>query len=292
MADAAAVHAKIETKSSGLRAATLDLRLLLHEEVMKLRKKHYSYTEIIARVDRKHHVKLTKPVISYWVLGKHSPGGGSHLFAPKPTPDLAYVIGAETGDASLNAKIKNYQYRVRLKAKDREFVEEFDRAVSAVLNCSPHRLWRTRESEFYVEIGSYLLYKFLQRPLEELKPFIEHCKKCAAAFVRGFFDSEGSMAESGALTAYNTNVELLRYVQSLLFRFLEVETTGPRLKLMKGSILTRRGKSYIRNFDCFVIYVRRRSLARFYEIVGLTIRRKRLRLEREIGVLGSNVSPD
>jgi len=51
---------------------------------------------------------------------------------------------------------------------------------------------------------------------------------------------------------------------------------------MKGAILTRRGKSYIRNADSHDIYVRRACLRAFYQKVGLTIERKKIRLEKEL----------
>lgn len=254
--------------------------------MLDLRAKSSSYLEIIDEIERQTGVRLSKSCLSGWIRGTHSPLGSATSFEPTATPELAYVIGTETGDASLNATIGNSQYRIRLKAKDRSFVEEFDRAVSATLNCGRHRIWKTKDSEYYVEIGSYFLYGFLRRPLEELKCFVEHCEECVAAFVRGFFDSEGSVSKSGELTAYNTDLELLGYVKDLMFRFLFIESTGPHLNARKGSLLVRRGKSYYRNSDCFFIYVRKKSLATFYKRVGLTIPRKRVRLEPRLG-LGS-----
>jgi intein-encoded DNA endonuclease-like protein len=242
----------------------------------------YNYDRIIGEIATKHQVRLAKSVISNWVRESHTPRGGVHLFEPKASPELAYVIGAETGDASLHAKTKNYQYRVRLNATDREFVEEFDRAVSAVLGCRHHRIWKRPDSEFYVEIGSYLLYRFLRQPFEELRLFIEHCKKCAAAFLRGFFDSEGCVDTRMSLSAYNTDVNLLKYVQGLLLRVFRIETTGPRVSTKKGSPITRRGRTYFRRSDCYSIYVRKRSIAIFYHEIGLTIQRKKVRLKKAI----------
>jgi intein-encoded DNA endonuclease-like protein len=202
----------------------------------------------------------------------------------RPSPALSYVIGVETGDGFLNVKAKSYQYRIRLRAVDGEFVEAFNQAVSKVLGCRPHRLWKgekTRETE--VEFGSYLLHKFLSQSLDDLKPFIEHDKPCAAAFIRGFFDSEGSVAISGDTSASNTDLGLLGYVQELLRRFFRIETNGPHRGKRKGTILTRRGRSYVRNADCYSIHIVMRHAALFYNEIGLTIERKRIRLRTEIG---------
>jgi len=37
------------------------------------------------------------------------------------------------GDACLNKYVKNYQYDIRLAAKDRDFVEAFSRSLATVL---------------------------------------------------------------------------------------------------------------------------------------------------------------
>jgi intein-encoded DNA endonuclease-like protein len=119
----------------------------------------------------------------------------------------------------------------------------------------------------------------LQKP-QDLEKLIEYNKECVAAFIRGFFDSEGSVDEAGHLTASNTDFELLSYVMDLLHRYFDIQATGPHLGKRKGTILTRRGKSYVRNSDCYYIYVKTAGLATFDKEIGLSIKRKKLRLER------------
>lgn len=258
----------------------LDLRLRLYREAVQLRTESLTFGQIISRVQERYHVTLPKGTLSGWVNGKNSPNRAGHAFVPKPIPELAYVIGAKAGDASLNVKASSYQYRIRLKAMDAEFVEMFSRAVAASLGCAPHKLWRDEKTqEFYVEYGSYLLYQFLRKPLKELAPLIEHDLSCVAAFLRGFFDSEGSVGKNGETTASNSNLESLEYVKYLLHEYLQIETTGPHLRTRKGSILSRRGRSYHRNVDCYEIYVRRAFLSEFRDKVGFSIQRKRIRLE-------------
>jgi DNA endonuclease len=277
---------KTETSPRGHRKfPPLDTRLLLHEKVLMLRKNAYTYRQIAEEVEREHNVKLCKATISSWVRGLNSPTRAGHIFVAKPSPELAYVIGVETGDAFLNVKKKTYQYRIRLRAVDREFVEAFNQAVSKVLACPPHRLWKGKiERETQVEFGSYLLHKFLLRDLQHLKPFIEFDRKCAAAFLKGFFDSEGSVSLEGYLTASNTDLSLLHYIQRLLSRYFGIRATGPHQGKRKGTILTRRGKSYVRNADCFSIYVPTANLRTFYQEIGLTIERKKARLETRLGL--------
>ena len=78
-----------------------------------------------------------------------------------------------------------------------------------------------------------------------MKPWFENEQNCVSAFLKGFFDSEGSVSEEGVVTAFNTNVDLLRYVQSLLLRNFGIVTTGPTLGTRKGSLLVRRGKGLL-----------------------------------------------
>jgi DNA endonuclease len=169
------------------RRPPLDTRILLHEKALMLRKNSHTFQQIIDKIEHEHGVRLTESTISNWTRGISTPLRAGRVFIPKPTPDLAYVIGVETGDAFLNVKLRSYQYRIRLKAVDREFAEAFNQAVSRVLGCPPHRLWKgSTEKETYVEFGSYLLHKFLLQKLQDLKQFIEYNKECVAAFVRGF----------------------------------------------------------------------------------------------------------
>ena len=269
----------------GRKFQPLDLRISLYEKVLTLRRKSYSYGEITGQIENVHNVKLSKGTISNWTRGLSTPLRAGHLFIPKHTPELAYVIGVETGDGFLNVMSETYRYRVGLRAVDREFVEAFNQAVAKVLGCEPHSLQKeTTSREFYVEFGSYLLHEFLVQRLDDKKTFIEHDEKCAGAFVKGFYDSECCMEVSGALKCYNNDLSLLRYVQKLLREFFGIGTTGPYLHMRKGTILTNRGKSYFRRADGYYIYVRRKSLDTFHRKIGLTIERKKIRLEKKLGL--------
>ena len=146
-----------------------------------------TYRQIIDEIKKENGVSLPKSTISYWARGVADPLRAGHPFVARPSSELAYVIGVERGDGFLNVKAKNHQYRIRLRAVDREFVEAFNEAVSKVLGCSPHRLWKgekVRETE--VEFGSYLLHKFLLQKLDDLKPFIER-DGCLCSILRQRF---------------------------------------------------------------------------------------------------------
>ncbi len=257
----------------------------LYHLVVDLRKEGLSYNQIIARVETEHGVTLRKSHISGWVNGKHKPFGYVRAFDAKPCPELAYVIGVKMGDASLSMS-RNYQYILKLRVIDREFAEEFSRCLSVVLGRSPPRVkWHEKTSAWHTELSSLLLYNFLRQPLQDLKRVIEDTIDCSAAFLRGFFDSEGwvYLMELGVV---NTNTAMLRYVSKLLDSKFGIRVLGPRLKSKGGRMVMIKGKLYHANKDCYSLIVERSSLSAFQNAVGFTIRRKEDRLAVAVAKLG------
>lgn len=253
----------------------VELRVRLYEEVQALRKAGLSHTGIIDQLEAICGVRLSTSRISYWLRGMHTPLRKIHQFVPLPTRELAYVIGVVLGDGWLN--LDGYNHRVGLSVKDLEFAEEFDCCVSKVLGCKQHIISRRKDSRWMVRVGSVLLYNFLNRPLDKLKNYVGHCRNCAGAFLKGFFDSEGSIHERN-LFVYNTDVQLLKYVQHLLTEFFRIETTGPRVNTRADRELIK-GMHY-HKLDCYYVRVRARSLETFYSHIGFTIKRKMDGLEK------------
>jgi intein-encoded DNA endonuclease-like protein len=197
----------------------------------------------------------------------------------KPSEDLAYIIGALLGDGYTYEDGDNYV--IRLRAKDKEFVEDFGRRLANVLGREPIRP-RKDAGKYIAEAKSKTLYKLLRKPvdLKRIKKYVEHCPKCTAAFLRGLFDSEGYVSKNGYIYLYNTNYEVLVYAQRLLRRF-GIESTGPWPAVQKGTTMhdPRTGKQYKTKKDCYYIYIRAESLPKFYRHIGFTIPRKQKRLE-------------
>ena len=171
--------------------------------------------------------RLELATVRSWVTGSHSPYGRVYRLPSEPSPELAYLIGANFGDTSRSRNWR-HNYTIRLRVRDEDFAREIARAASAILG-KPYKVWfDNRRGLWQIDVLSMLLFKLLTRPLADLKPIITHCKACIAAFIRGFFDADGSSA--GGLTASNGNLELLKYIRYLLADCFGVETTGPRKK--------------------------------------------------------------
>jgi intein-encoded DNA endonuclease-like protein len=209
----------------------------------------------------------------------------------EPSETLAYIIGAVLGDGypKIKGRVrKGYRHTIiRFEAVDREFVEEVARCIAVVLNRPPPTLKiRKGTRKYYIEVESKTLWELLKKPidLERLKKYIEHCEKCMATFLRGFFDAEGCVSKSGYILAFNTNYEVLTYVQGLLERF-GIESTGPRVSRPAGSLIKIdpiTGKIYTTRKDCYCIYIRSYCNVDFYNHIGFTILRKQERLERYV----------
>ncbi len=268
-----------------------ELRIKLFNEVVSLRVNGLSYGQILREIRRRHGIRLYKSQVSEWTRRVHNPYNGRYipsLELLRPSVELAYIIGVICGDGYATKKsrvIKGYNNVViGLEAKDREFVEEFGRCLSAVLSRRPIRpRYRKSIRRYVVEVGSRTLYDLLRKPvrLDALRGYTEHCKRCMAAFLRGFADSEGSVDQNGYIAIFNSDLRLLGYVKDLLER-LGIEASGPRLNAPRGrpSRNLRNGKEYKTNKDVYNIRIRASSNRTFCETVGFTIRRKKERLKK------------
>jgi intein-encoded DNA endonuclease-like protein len=229
---------------------------------------------------QKYKTKLSKGSISQWVRGIHLPWGNLNRFSLKPCPELAYVIGAILSDGSLHHH--GYANEMMLSVKDADFAKEFGRSLTKILSkTKPYRIhWSDKRGRWTVQGSSVLLYKFLNRDWQELTNWVEHCENCISAFLRAFFDGEGSVGYR-QLSIYNTDLQLLFYVKRLLDS-LGIATQEPRVNTPANTILKdpHTGKVYRTRKDCYQVSMRSSYLVMFRKRVGFTISRKQKLLER------------
>ncbi|RLF10943.1 MAG: hypothetical protein DRJ69_02505, partial [Thermoprotei archaeon] len=129
---------------------------------------------------------------------------------------MAYLLGATLSDG--HVYIHPEMGRIRLEAKDREFVEEFYvKAKEAGLKPAKPRPVR---GKWYVQLYSkHLAYLIKSGQWRQLLQTIEDKK----AFLRGFFDGDGIALVPGYA---NTDLKLLEEVSNLL-RDLGIRTSPP-----------------------------------------------------------------
>jgi intein-encoded DNA endonuclease-like protein len=252
----------------------------LYHLVLDLRKQGLSYNQIIRKIKDDQGITIRKSHISGWVNSKHKPFGYVRAFDPRPRSELAYVIGVVLGDGSTSSN-RNHNHMIKLRVIDREFAAEFSRCLGVLLCRNPPPVkWRERTRSWYTGVSSLLLQRFLRQGLKDLVPTISHCDDCKGAFLRGFYDSEGSI-KNRSLLLRNGELEKLELVRSLLWS-LGIETTGPYLTREKGGMVSIKGHSYHVNKNQYSVYVRTKSLLVFRDRVGFIIRRKQERLETAV----------
>lgn len=228
--------------------------------------------------------------------GLRTPFGRVNRFDARPSPALAYVIGARLGDAYIyrHNRGNTHVYRIELTVNDYEFAEETGRNLAELLGrTKPYRpRWNKSNHRWRIRCGSVLLYGFLQEPWEKVRPYIEHCTDCIIAFLRGFFDSEGSITGK-VLRVYNTNRRVLSYVKHLLKHNFSIEATGPHRSRKKGRRFRSptSGKVYKTRKPDYYLYVRASSLSLFFQHIGFRISRKQHRFVKTVQKLVSPPSP-
>ncbi|MEM2260800.1 MAG: LAGLIDADG family homing endonuclease [Candidatus Methanomethylicaceae archaeon] len=278
------VSMSISKRGERRRYLPLEIRLQMYNDVIKLRKQGLIYKEIQRRIYEKYGEQTSITQISFWINKKHKPFRKINKFDGKPSRELSYIIGVILGDGCKSFTGKNY-YLI-LEAKDKEFPKEFGKCLAKVLNRKePYKpFWNKHEKRWRVVGFSILLYKFLDKPFEKLKPYIEYSKETVSAFLQAMFDGEGCIHVNKKryrreLTLHNTNKELLNYVKYLLKKYFDINTTGPHLGEKKGKL--RRfpdGRITKSSKDCYYIYVCTRSLLNYYKFIGFRIKRKQKRL--------------
>lgn len=262
----------------------LELRLRLYPEVFQLRGQGLSYRKIAHVIYKCSGVRVSHTTMVNWVNGRRTPFGNINYFDARPSPELCYIIGTVLSDGSLISYSKERSYIINLRVKDYEYAAEFSRCLAKVLRRKEPYGIRRKDNRWFTEAKSILLYKFLKQPLEKLKPYIEHNEDCAAAFLRAFFDGEGSVhgRDGRDLNVYNTDKQLLIYIEELLKRHFDINSTEPRIIVTKGVHCSPTGKQYRTNKDCYYVRVRTDSLLTFYKAIGFTIKRKQLRLAEAV----------
>ena len=267
-----------------------ELRIRIYEDVLELRKQGLSYNKIINEMKRRYGITLGLSIVSYWCRGLRSPyRDGTKLTHLTFSEDLAYVIGAVLGDGTV-FKMSNpppkygAAYIIKLAVKDKEFADEFARRLATIIGRIPKL--RLVRGKWTVEAACKALYELLlKKPkinIEKIQPYVQHCKVCIGAFLRGFFDSEATVhIRHGHVRVFNSDYELLDYVIYLL-GLLGIKTTSkkPRIYHRAGSLhIDKSGKIIRRRKDLYYVAIRAKSNLTFYEKVGFTIERKRKRLE-------------
>lgn len=135
------------------------------------------------------------------------------------TPEIAYIVGAKVGDGC--AWKWKRTYSIGLSVCDKPFAESFYTALKTVgLNPSfgvekekppRHNLWRVRAR-------NKIFYEWLKNlTIEKIRQITSKSTENTIAFLRGFYEAEGTFDPKGFYARYiNTNPQLLELTKELL----------------------------------------------------------------------------
>lgn len=255
-----------------MRTITLSLtaRMKLYKDALELRRKKGWGNQRIG-----HELGISKNTVGNWLYLGDKPNTTYNYPVLYPSPELSYVIGVCYGDGSAYSAKNRWgkykiikEYRIRLSAIDRDFVDEFNRCVSKVLGRSRYPVYfDKRKGAYTITAYSRLLHDFLKEHLRKEKETIE---RYPADFVRGFFDSEGTISVRGKtiheIKAYNTNKEVLTCIKNSLQTHFSINAILRRAQPGKTS---RCKKPY---FELAISG--QESMKKYCDFIGFTIARK------------------
>jgi intein-encoded DNA endonuclease-like protein len=195
--------------------------------------------------------------------------------AKKISLELGYILGVIYGDGCISVK----QRRVILSAVDYDFVLTFRKALEKwggfrtkfySRKIKTDSIIKNRKLQWVAYIDSLEAAKFLKN-FDINNLLIPH-KKIRYAFLRGFFDSEGSIDKDNTILAYNTNKKLVYFAQKLLN---SVKITS-RIKSYK--VKNMNGKE----IDYYHLKIDKDDRLDFFNKIGFSIERKQCKLRNYI----------
>jgi len=238
----------------------------VYRQAVKLKRQGYGPKQI-SRI-----LGVARGTVSSWLYSGKSPTNKLRFFNPVPSKELSYVVGAVLGDGCL---FYNKGYQIQLVAKDREFVVYFGRCLTKLLKRKRmYPLFKRDGNKGWSKMyGMWATSKLLWLWLQNWELHKTVVKSHPDSFLRGLYDSEGSICKRGGkecleVVLVNTRRELLEFAEGLLKK-LGIDSY---IYIINDRRKNRR--------TCYRLSITGKdNLLLFYDKVGFTIRRKQQRLE-------------
>lgn len=232
--------------------------------------------------------KITQPKavkISAEMRTKRLPEGAKIL-----SEDLAYILGVVYGDGHVSIK----QRRVILSAIDEDFVLTFKNTLEKwskfkarffTRNLKKYPYIKNRKIQYVSYIDSkeaaIFLKGFDKNILLNSKNIIKR------AFLRGFFDSEGTVLKLSknnkinlGLACFNTNYNLIILIKHIL------DSLFIKSNIHYNIITSISGTKTNKPYYSLWIY-QKESILKYYSLIGFNIKRKQQRLENQVKYIKS-----
>jgi len=279
-------------KNKTQKCLPLDLRIKIYKISRKLKFEGLTYKEISDILSIEFGIKIPRDTTYRWVKYRNKPDGTFNKFISKPSQELSYVIGVFLGDGCLRTQADNYEYAIRLKVKDKEFAEEFSRALAKILNKGkPYSVGKENDFtrgnriRYRAQASSKLLSNFLSKPLGNLLFYVN---PFYVEFLRGLFDSDGFTAISAkekfnvGIGLVGTDLKILKFVRQILKENFEITCNiSPTIKPDRKVIIW--GKVYTAKKTVYSLMINKfEDVIKFYKNVGFSIKRKQEKIKDAI----------
>lgn len=184
-----------------------------------------------------------------------------------PSPDIAYLMGVLTGDGCMTIKD-----RVILSTADHEILERVQETLKANFGVKlsknssrkyDYELKNIKAKETLISWGlgeTYARHKNIPEWIK-LAP-----KEYACQFLRGYFDTDGSVEKTGSVTISSASKSLINTLQYMLLNLGIVSRSYERKKKYNGQL-----QYYINIYGDFV--------ESFKNQIGFSVERKKSRLD-------------
>lgn len=113
----------------------------------------------------------------------------------EPSTDLAYILGVLLGDGTVyrNKRRNGAERIIALSVKDLEFAKAFLDALRKI-NLHPHFYFYRKNATYRVRAYSRIFHDwFKSLDMEKIEQLVTTSPELARSFLKGFYDSEGSL---------------------------------------------------------------------------------------------------
>jgi len=238
------------------------------DESIKLRNLGKSYS-IISK-----NLNVPRDTIIGWLLYNKKPNRPRNQellpTSTKLTTSLAYILGVMNGDGFIR-NINNTSV-IALAAKDFDFCKVFKNTLEIWSGIKCSKIKKRNDNLWEVALSSRKAGSCIKN--FNLPQLFNSSDTIKCTFLRGLYDSEGSVNSSGytkKVQLYNTNLNLMKLSKRLL------KDIGIKSSIYKQT----KNPSHKGNKTVFILQVGNgKNIKTFYEKVGFLIKRKQEKLQK------------
>jgi intein-encoded DNA endonuclease-like protein len=207
-----------------------------------------------------------------------------------PSNELAYIIGVLNGDGSLNLRAFRPN-RFALITIDYDFLlnvkknlEKWSGLITKEYKYSNKKYWSYKQGFHYeLNLNSVKAIKFLrkyyisinqQKAMKNIKKLLKNNRQLQIEFIKGFFDSEGSIRINGRIAIDNSKKEIITYI-SYLLKKLKINS---KINYSEQNKKHKNVKYIIKDYRLWI--QKKEDIKKFCNLINSSIKRKQNRISQ------------